>query len=120
VKILASDRETAKLFNVSAYGVAQARELHELANSNHPLAGAAQEACGRVLAGELTMTEAYKLVKRARSGGARGLLSAQIDLGLLNELKALAKDRKQLFRDLVEEMVMVYLMASKDSDEEVL
>jgi len=116
VKILAEDRESGKQFNVSAYKVAQSRELGELAISEHPLSADAVQAMSAIFDGSMSMSEGYRLVKNAR-GGSRTLLSAQIDADVLWELKSLAKQRKQLFRDFVEEMANVYLLASWEEEE---
>lgn len=119
MKILADDRKAAAEFKVSAYGVAQARELQELALSNHPLASEAGELAEKVLQGTVELGSAYKIVERAKPVSTRSLLQAEIDSEVLNSLKALAKERKQLFRDMVEEMAMVYyvLVANPDIQE---
>ena len=54
------------------------------------------------------MGDSYKVVVEAKGGAGRALSSAQIDAVHLTDLKALAKERKQLFRDFVEDMARVY------------
>ena len=87
MKILASDREMAKEMNISAYVLAQARELRELALSSHPIAAEAEAASAAVIQGTVELGEAYKLVLKAKGETGRALLSAQID-GRLQELAA--------------------------------
>ena len=114
MKILAIDRKVSRLADVTPYVAAQVREFQELARSDHSLAAAAASYEADLLAGRKTVGEAYKLVEQAKGPTGRALLSAQIDAQLLAELKVLAKEREQLFKDLVEEMVAVYLMAARD------
>ena len=117
MKILRQDRDAAAELRLSAYGVAQARELRELAESDHPRAEEARAAVDAVLGGALSMREARKLVKRARASDGRKLLSAQIRAELVDDLRAFARERGQLFRRVVEEAVLVYLVAARSTED---
>lgn len=114
MKILKRDRIGAAKYDVPPYGVAQAREIGELANSSHPLAGEAVEVVRRIWAGEMTLTEGYRVVKGARNEGETKLLSAQIRAEVVDELHAYSRRHKQLFKNTVAEAIIVFLLASKE------
>jgi hypothetical protein len=115
MKLLKSDYEKAKIFNVSPYGAAQARELRELAESSHPLATKAKEAFDMVFSGEMSMTDGYKLVKQARGHNGNQLLSAQIPTELVEGLQDYAKAHKQLFRYCAAQAIALYLEVMKEN-----
>lgn len=116
MKILKEDRQTAAQFSLSAYKVAQSRGLLELARSNSPLAGVAEEAYQRVRNGEMSLTKAYEIVRRARNTKGTKLLSAQIRAELVDELHSYCCGHKQLFREAVEEAVILFLLASENTE----
>ena len=116
MKVLKRDRDAAKLVQVSAYMIARAREVRELAESDHPLAAQAREACVAVRAGTLELKEAYRLVQSARGDDEDKLLSAQIPAHLVDELRSHARARGQLFRDVVRDAVEGYLIIVADEE----
>jgi spore coat protein CotF len=119
MKILKEDRQAATQFKVSVYKVAQARELRELADSSSALSEEAKEALPRVHSGEMSLTKAYEIVKRARNTRETKLLSAQIRAELVDELHAYCRRHKQLFREAVEEAIILLLLATESTEEEL-
>jgi len=109
MKILKADREAAAMFSVSAYSVAKASELYELADSNHPLAEQARRNFDAVSAGRMSLHEACKVVRRAKGNTGTKLLSAQIRADLVDALHDYARRHKQLFMSVVEEAVSLLL-----------
>lgn len=118
MKILKKDKLAAAYYKVSPYVVAQARELLELANSNHPLAGAAKEAERRIWSEGMSMTEAYRVVKQARNEGGTKLLSAQIRAEIVDELHTYCCKNKQLFKDAIGEAIVLFLLANESVNQD--